>query len=244
MVRPITSLHFSDTIDPDTHFRTNITMSTMDIPLDIAKNASELLTNPPQPYYPLGATVPGYLANVTSVPILLSAFFGACTVLFTATHVVSKRYQPTLSNIELLTVMWFVLSGAIHIFFEGYYVVNFLDIGAHQTYIGQMWKEYAFSDSRYLTQNAFVLCMESITAAAWGPGCLLVAALVVLRHPMRFPLQLLVSMGQFYGDVLYYGTAAFEHIVNGISYSRPEAFYFYFYFVFMNAIWIIIPGGA
>lgn len=29
---------------------------------------------------------------------------------------------------------------------------------------GQLWKEYALSDSRYLTQDPFVLCMESITA--------------------------------------------------------------------------------
>lgn len=32
---------------------------------------------------------------------------------------------------------------------------------------GQMWKEYAYSDSRYLTSNAFVLCMETVTAVSW-----------------------------------------------------------------------------
>ena len=43
--------------------------------------------------------------------------------------------------------------------------------------------------------------------------------------------------------IFYYGTAYFEHVVYGLSYSRPEPFYFYFYFVFMNAIWMVIPGG-
>lgn len=215
----------------------------MDIPLDMAYNATKLLTSPPLPYYPLDSTIPGYLANVTSVPILLGVFFGVCAVVFSTTHVISRKLQPDLSGIELLTIMWFVLSGCIHIFFEGYYVFNFLDLGAHQTYIGQMWKEYAFSDSRYLTQNAFVLCMEAITAVCWGPSCLLIAALVVMRHPLRLPLQMLVSLGQVYGDILYYGTAGFEHLVNDVSFSRPEALYFYFYFIFMNAIWIVIPGG-
>ena len=42
-------------------------------------------------------------------------------------------------------------------------------MGELQTLFGQLWKEYALSDSRYLTQNAFVLCMESITAV--GPIC-------------------------------------------------------------------------
>lgn len=29
---------------------------------------------------------------------------------------------------------------------------------------GEMWKEYAFSDSRYITLDAFVVCMEATTA--------------------------------------------------------------------------------
>jgi cholestenol delta-isomerase len=214
-----------------------------DIAMDLASNASEVLSHPPNDYYPLGTAIPGYVANEASMAAILTVFFGTCAVLFGSTHFVSKRLQPDLTKTELFTLLWFILSGAIHIFFEGYYVMNVLDIGTHQTWIGQMWKEYAFSDSRYLTQNAFVLCMESITAIAWGPGCLLVAAMVLTRHPLRFPLQGLVSLGQVYGDVLYYGTAYFEHIVYGLSYSRPEPFYFYFYFIFMNAIWMVIPGG-
>ena len=211
--------------------------------MDLASNASEVLSHPPNDYYPLGTAIPGYVANEATMAEILTVFFGTCAVLFGGTHFVSKRLQPDLTRTELFTLLWFILSGCIHIFFEGYYVMNVLDIGTHQTWIGQMWKEYAFSDSRYLTQDAFVLCMESITAIAWGPGCLLVAAMVLTRHPLRFPLQALVSLGQVYGDVLYYGTAYFEHVVYGLSYSRPEPFYFYFYFIFMNAIWMVIPGG-
>lgn len=43
-------------------------------------------------------------------------------------------------------------------------------------------------------------------------------------------------MGQLYGDALYYATSFFDHAVNGISYSRPEALYFWFYFVGCNAV--------
>ena len=127
-------------------------------------------------------------------------------------------------------------------FFEGYYAANYSTLGSKQTLIGQMWKEYAFSDSRYLTRNSFVLCMESVTAVCWGPGCIIVAALIMLRHPLRFPVQSVVSMGQFYGDALYYATSLFDHWTHGVSYSRPEAFYFWFYFVLMNFFWIVIPG--
>ena len=139
--------------------------------------------------------------------------------------------------------MWFVLSGSIHLFFEGYYAANYATLGSKQTLIGQMWKEYAFSDSRYLTRNTFVLCMETMTAVCWGPGCIAVAILIILRHPLRFPIQLIVSVGQFYGDALYYATSFFDHYVAGISYSRPEAFYYWFYFILMNFFWLVIPGS-
>jgi cholestenol delta-isomerase len=63
------------------------------------------------------------------------------------------------------------LGGFIHLFFEGYFAYNFRRMGGMQDIFGQLWKEYSLSDSRYLTQDAFVLCMETITAVR----CLLLA---------------------------------------------------------------------
>lgn len=208
----------------------------------LASNLTKLTAEALHPYYPHDAIIANYAANEWNVLALLGIFFSACGILFTSTYYVVRGIQPTLSRGELLTVMWFVLSGCIHIFFEGYYAANFMHLGASQTLIGQLWKEYAFSDSRYLTRDSFVMCMETVTAVCWGPGCLIIAALVTLRHPMRYPLQMIVSMGQFYGDMLYFATVAFDHALLGVSYSRPEPFYFWFYFFFMNFVWIVIPG--
>lgn len=45
-------------------------------------------------------------------------------------------------------------------------------MGKMQDLFGQLWKEYSLSDSRYLTQdNAFVLCMETITAVRITRPC-------------------------------------------------------------------------
>lgn len=38
-----------------------------------------------------------------------------------------------------------------------------------QDLFGQLWKEYAMSDSRYLTSDPFVLCMETVTAVGLLP---------------------------------------------------------------------------
>jgi cholestenol Delta-isomerase len=107
----------------------------------------------------------------------------------------------------------------------------------------QWWKEYAFSDSRYLTSDAFTLCMETITAFVWGPMCYVIALFVAQEHPLRYPLQLIVSLGQIYGDLLYYATAMFDHYFRGVTYYRPESYYWWGYFFFLNFIWIVIPGG-
>lgn len=66
--------------------------------------------------------------------------------------------------------------------------------------------------------------------------------MITVDHPMRHPLQALVSLGQIYGDVLYFATSMFDHYHKGLAYCRPEPYYFWFYYVFMNAIWIVIPG--
>ncbi|KAL8901902.1 MAG: hypothetical protein Q9192_000321 [Flavoplaca navasiana] len=79
-------------------------------------------------------------------------------------------------------------------------------MAGQQDFFGQLWKEYAWSDSRYLTSDPFVLCMETVTAFCWGPLSFCVALMITFQHPLRHPFQALVSLGQIYGDILYYAT--------------------------------------
>ena len=61
--------------------------------------------------------------------------------------------------------------GTIHLFFEGYYSLHQANLGSLNTLAAQWWKEYAMADSRYLTQDAFVLCMETTTAVRFATLC-------------------------------------------------------------------------
>ncbi|KAG8630819.1 hypothetical protein KVT40_002438 [Elsinoe batatas] len=209
---------------------------------NFTKTATGSETGVPHPYYPIGVQVTGYIANTFSVPYILGVFSAGCAVIFSATYVATKKLRPRIPSGEMLTVLWFVLSGSIHFWFEGYYAINQHRMGSLQTLFGQMWKEYALADSRYLTSNAFVLCMESITAICWGPLCYICAWTIMTDSTLRYPLQSIVSLGQLYGDVLYYATSLFDHYMLDMAYSRPEAFYFWGYYVFLNAFWIVIPG--
>lgn len=124
---------------------------------------------------------------------------------------------------------------------KGYFAYNYASMPNKMDIFGQLWKEYSLSDSRYLTGDSFVVTMEAVTAVLWGPLSFVCAWCIVARSPLRHPLQLIISLGQLYGDVLYYATATYAVVVEGVEYCRPEAFYFWAYYFLCNFFWIVIP---
>ncbi|KAK3290417.1 Emopamil-binding protein [Chaetomium fimeti] len=194
------------------------------------------------PYYPLDLELPGFVPSPTAVPILLAFFAAGVAFVFSATVILARTVQPGLSKGKLYTAMWFMLCGCIHLFFEGYFARHEAEMPGRIDIFGQLWKEYSKSDHRYLTRDSFIVCMETVTAVTWGPLSFLIGWLVIKDSPLRYPLQLIVSLGQFYGDVLYYGTFFFDEAVHGAVYCRPEGVYFWAYYMMMNGFWIVIPG--
>jgi cholestenol delta-isomerase len=67
-------------------------------------------------------------------------------------------------------------------------------------------KEYAKADSRYATRDDFIISMEAVTAFIEGPACLLIVWGMLKQKPWRLATIVMVSLGQLYGDVLYFGT--------------------------------------
>lgn len=183
-----------------------------------------------------------YVPNTLSSLALVSCFGAGCVAMFASTHAIIQKCRPSLSTCDRFLMMWFVMCGFIHFFFEGYFAYNFEHMPSRTDLFGQLWKEYSLSDSRYQTKDSFVTCMEAITAVAWGPLSFAIAYFILVDHPLRHPISIIVSLGQFYGDVLYYATCFFNEKVYNEVYCRPEAFYFYAYYVLMNAFWIVIPG--
>ena len=157
------------------------------------------------------------------------------------------------------------IAGSLHVFFEGYFVYNHSRMSSMQDFLGQLWKEYALSDSRYMSSDPIVLCMESLTTVrrsmrqffqnmnlnctdwlvqiTWGPLCFLTAVLITRNSPYRHPVQALVSTGHLYGNLIYYTTCLFEDFYSAKRYYRPEPQYFWVYFILMNAFWLIIPAS-
>ncbi|KAK9820062.1 hypothetical protein WJX72_005605 [[Myrmecia] bisecta] len=189
------------------------------------------------PYFPEDLKLPGYEHPVIPFGQILAVFFAASAILFLAVYVFSGQIKH-LSAGERATLCWFALTGIIHLVVEGAVVSNadfYKDKSGN--FLHEIWKEYAKADSRYASRDAFTICMEAVTAFIEGPLCFVIIYGMAKRSPWRYTMQFAVSLGQLYGDVLYFATCWFE----GLKHSRPEPLYFWFYFVFINSIWVVVP---
>ncbi|KAG0302787.1 hypothetical protein BGZ98_007223 [Dissophora globulifera] len=198
-----------------------------------------LTAKTPHPYYPQDLVLNHYIANTHSVLETLSHVliaFSAVVVL--AAMLGYQRRQSTLSGIaNQLTFFWFILCGMLHTTFEGYFGIYHATLAGDVSPVAQVWKEYALSDSRYLSSDPFVLIVERITSLVWGPLALFNAWSLYHGLPSRHIGQLVLSVGQIYGCVLYYWTS----IVAGSPECHPDPYYYYFYFWFFNIFWMIAP---
>ncbi|KAJ4385317.1 hypothetical protein N0V85_008139 [Neurospora sp. IMI 360204] len=195
------------------------------------------------PYYPREVVVPNYAPNTLTLPMVLGAFGGAVTLLMVGVVAVGKKVNKRLTWKDAGALAWFTLCGFLHCFFEGYYVLNHATLPSKQDIFAQLWKEYALSDSRYMTSDPFMLCIEALTVLTWGPlSFLAVFAIIKGNTSLRHITQTIVSVGHLYGVALYFGTCFFQEKFRGISYSRPETLYYWVYYAGMNAPWVIVPA--
>ncbi len=72
------------------------------------------------PYYPPDLVLPGFMPNEIPVPILIASFAGASGLVVWITSVLARTIRPRIDKTDLLTAMWFMLCGCIHLFFEGW----------------------------------------------------------------------------------------------------------------------------
>ncbi|KAF2965301.1 hypothetical protein GQX73_g8264 [Xylaria multiplex] len=195
---------------------------------------------PTHPYYPLGVDIPAYGANEAPVPVLLGALAGTLGFAVLGAALVARKLNPGLSASGLAVYCWFVMS---------YFVLNHATVASSQSLLSQLWKEYALSDSRYLTSDFFMLSVESITVLKciraqffWGPLCFANAIATARNSPSRHALRIIACVAHLYGVALYYATSQCEFYFTERSHSRPEFVYFWVYYVGFNLPWAIIPA--
>ncbi|KAG0318588.1 hypothetical protein BGZ97_003525 [Linnemannia gamsii] len=194
----------------------------------------------PHPYYPQDLILDHYVANTNTVfHTLVYVSIGFFAVLALACLLGYPRRHSTLGPLgEKVTFFWFILCASLHLGFEGYYDIYHVTLAGDNSPVAQVWKEYALSDSRYLTSDSFVRVVEAITTLAWGPLSVYCAWSLYHNLPSRHIAQLMLSLAHIYGCTLYYATSIFE----GSPHGDPHPYYYYLYFWFFNSFWLLIPA--
>ncbi|KAJ1725139.1 hypothetical protein LPJ61_005669, partial [Coemansia biformis] len=184
----------------------------------------------------------GYIAPTRGAAELGLAMAAAVGLLLAAADTALRRRRQRagrLAAADRAAALWFVMCGAMHSVFELYYLAHFRTVLGQRDVLGEMWKEYAKSDSRYVAQSPVVRALETVTVAAVGPLCWAAAYGVWARRPaVRHLGQLAASVLHVYSVLLYYGTELAAEQSN----CRPEAQYYWGYFVLANLPWLVVPG--
>ncbi|KAJ2392305.1 hypothetical protein GGI23_005246 [Coemansia sp. RSA 2559] len=189
------------------------------------------------PYYPRDLAIPHYVTSKLSMGEAFTALGAAVAVVMALTAILISRARSPLSGKDKLITVWMLVCAGIHIVLEGYFSFNHSTLAGKETIMGDLWREYAHADSRYLTSDPFTVIMEAITAIFDGSFAVVAAYGILTDSPVRHPAQLITSLAQLYGNVLYLTTNYME----GFRYTNPNPVYFYGYFVLLNAPWIVIP---
>ncbi|XP_075580908.1 3-beta-hydroxysteroid-Delta(8),Delta(7)-isomerase-like [Pelecanus crispus] len=195
------------------------------------------------PYWPRSLPLPGYVASARPGWQCAGAVAAAGAGLLALGWALGgagggARGGAGRSPARRLALGWFLMCAGVHGVLEGYFSLRHRELPAATGLLADVWKEYAKADSRYMTSDDFTVAMETVTAWAWGPLSFLTFLAFLRHHPTRYILQLLVSLGQLYGDVLYFATEARA----GWSHSDPRPLYFWGYFVGLNGVWVLVPG--
>ncbi|XP_024536757.1 probable 3-beta-hydroxysteroid-Delta(8),Delta(7)-isomerase [Selaginella moellendorffii] len=182
-------------------------------------------------------TIPGFVPAQLSIASILAVYGSASALVIASIWILSRKYRY-LGATDRLLMCWFAFSGLTHIILEGYFVFT-PDFYKQKEicFLSEVWKEYHNGDSRYGARDPTVVIVEGITSVLAGPACLLAVYAIAKRKSYQYTLQLAVSLGQLYGDIVYFG----QPILAGKEFSKGGLLYYWFYYIFMNGIWVVIP---
>ncbi|KAJ4720363.1 Sterol-8,7-isomerase [Melia azedarach] len=190
------------------------------------------------PYSPRDLILPDYTPNLRSISEV-HAWNGIATFLaMFLVWLISGMPSRRLSKTDRWLMIWWAVSGLIHIVHEGYWLFSpefYKDKSAN--YFAEVWKEYSKGDSRYASRHTAVVGIEGIAVIVAGPASLFAVYAIAKGKSYGYILQFALSLVQFYGSSLYFITAFLE----GDNFACNRHFY-YSYFVAQGGTWLLFPA--
>ncbi|KAI8877674.1 Emopamil-binding protein [Backusella circina FSU 941] len=187
------------------------------------------------PYYPKTLSIPNFVPSQRSTPEILLLWNGVISAVVLLSVFLS-RFSGN-KNISVAKLAWFTACGALHFGFEGYWIVYNDTISSRTDLIADVWKEFAYSDSKFLVPDDLLYTLEFLSATVWGSLCALSAYSIWKGSPQQYLFQLITSICHLYSCTLYYLLDYTDS-----THRHPHPFYFWVYFVSFNLPFLIVPS--
>ncbi|KAF8430386.1 Emopamil binding protein-domain-containing protein [Tirmania nivea] len=211
-------------------------------------------TPPPHPYYPPTLSLPNYdPSNQLNQLHALLYMFLPLTLLLTLTYIYTGTLRfptpssPRLTGSERLLASWYTINFALHIFFEGAFLLHapYFTLHSSRSLLAALWREYALADSRYLLPPGhpsftFIYAIELITVFVVGPMCVLCVLGIVKRKECRGVAMVVVSTAHLWSIAMYFLTGWLE----GEKWCSEGEVYRWGYFWGMNAPWVAVSAAV
>eukprot|EP01120_Amphizonella_sp_Union-15-10_P000291 TRINITY_DN10310_c0_g2_i1.p1 TRINITY_DN10310_c0_g2~~TRINITY_DN10310_c0_g2_i1.p1 ORF type:complete len:201 (-),score=7.81 TRINITY_DN10310_c0_g2_i1:36-638(-) len=149
----------------------------------------------------------------------------------------SKSRQ--ISRKERWVANWFLFNGSIiHIFLDG-----LVGLVGRVPFLNSMYSEL---DKRYSAKDGTVMVISILELIFMGPQCLLLYYAIQNNKSWRYPLQIVVSVTQGVGCLIFAGSEILNGFKNvpadlDFTFSTDSIIYFWILFVFANLLWVIVP---
>jgi len=150
---------------------------------------------------------------------------------------------PTSSRQRWVVIVWSLVSGIIHIGWEGSWSLLAPWLAEPWARHGwaQYWTLYGLADARYVHADPFVRILELVTGtivAALNLGC--AWSVLRQRNGRGTAIALLIaSVMEVYGTILYFGS----EMLNGWRNVDTGSFvHTWLMFFGLNTLWLIFPG--
>ncbi|CAF1043638.1 unnamed protein product [Didymodactylos carnosus] len=188
------------------------------------------------PFTPAKLILDDYVPNTHSGQTLFMIFIAFQLLLFILLWQLTKKRDTPFSS--LIQIFWFTFNGILHLIFQGYFALQHRTLVSETNIFAQSLKQYAVADSRYVTNDLTVICIEILHAFLLGPLCILTAIFVYRHSPSRYVLILIISTSHLFGCIMFF---LHEYLESFSHVPHDNQIYFYGYFIGINSIWFVFP---
>lgn len=176
-----------------------------------------------------GPKIAEYLAD----PALLAGL-----ALFLGTLLAVGRWGKNMDAGTTRVALWYLVNGAfIHVTMDG------LTGGWH--FLDLLNQHYCRLDRRFLEDESVSWMITQIELFIMAPLCMLTYRAIVRQSPLRYPLEIVTSLCQMWGAMIFFGSEILNKFPNvpvdsQFLFTFDHCLYFWFGFG-ANLIWVVIP---